>query len=556
MLEDCQEKRRYFLKVFIYLSVLYILAYFSNFNLGVVGFTDIRNGVLGFSMVASIIFLLYLLPSLIGKNLLRFCLGISIFGFLIDLFCYVNFGATLGIPMVYALFETTLQESKEFLELYWNAKVWISFFAFAVLSGAFYRYRFSFLGKKSFWFFGLWALFGCVNWGVELHKTFFTSGHPYHTHQNLSYIEPVRIGINMRYTFETKEESKKEFELQFSSLNQTLKATLRENPIKNIVVLLGESAQRGHMQLYGYSQPTNPYMIELQKSPNLLVFDDVISPHAQTSLSVPKIFTLSNYENEREMPWYQRATLISFFKNVGYKTYWLSNQEPASYITPAGMLGSICDNTQFISTHKQFHDGALLPYIDKVLDTQEKKFLTIHLIGSHNSYGERYPTGFGVFKAVSADEEKRKRALYDNAMLYNDYVLNEVFKRFSNSDSIVVYISDHAEEVFEVDDFVGHGDGHITRFTCEVPMLVYVSDLFIQKHPKLYEKLKASIHRPYMSDDLIHTILEIAGIETEEFDPTRSIINEKFNPQRTRIVGGGDGVNYDTSLKEQKAKYN
>lgn len=555
MSKSVQDKRRVFLKVFIYLTILYTLAYFSSFNLGVLGFTDIRNAILGFSMVACVLFLFYFLPTFLGKLLLGLCVGISVFGFLVDLFCYVNFGSTLGIPMVYAIFETTLQESKEFLELYWNAKVWISFLSFACLSGLFYVCKFAFLGKKSFYFFAFLALFGCVNWGVEIHKSFFTTGHPYHTHQNLSYIEPVRIGINTRYTLETKEQTKKEFELQFASLNQSLKATLGANPIENIVLLLGESAQRGHMQLYGYSKPTNPYMQALAKTPNLLVFDDVISPHAQTSLSVPKIFTLANYENEKRIPWYQEPSIISFFKNVGYKTYWLSNQEPASYITPAGMLGSICDDCKFVSTHKQFHDGALLPFVDKILKNPSKKFLTIHLIGLHNSYGERYPTGFGIFKAVSADEEKRKRALYDNAMLYNDYVLDEVFKRFSSSDSIVIYLSDHAEEVFEIDGFVGHGDGRLTRFTCEIPMLIYVSDIFIQKHPKLYEKLKASTHRPYMSDDLIHTILEIAGIQTQEFDPTRSIINERFNSQRKRMTGSGSGKDYDKELKGQRAKY-
>lgn len=140
-------------------------------------------------------------------------------------------------------------------------------------------------------------------------------------------------------------------------------------------------------------------------------------------------------------------------------------------------------------------------------------------------------------------------------MLYNDNILNEIFKLFSQSDSIVVYLSDHGEEVYEIDDFVGHGDDHITRFTCEIPMLIYVSDIFIQKHPKIYEKLKASVHRPYMSDDLIHTVLDIAGIQTPNFDPTRSIINDQFNEKRRRIVGGSNGKDYDIQLKGQEAKY-
>lgn len=550
-----QEKKRVVIKVFVYLSCLYILSYFAGFNLSVVGFTDIRNAILGFSMVACILFAAYLFPLSFSKIVLGVVVGVSIACFVIDLFCFINFGAPLNIPMCYALVETTLHESLEFLELYLNAKTILSLCAFLIVSLVFYRTKFTYIGKKSFYFFLLFSFFGAINWAVELHKTFFTTGHPYHTHQNLLYIEPIRIGVNIRYTLETKEKTKKEFDLYFKSLNQTLQVALGKNPIKNIVFVLGESAQRGHMQLYGYSKPTSPNMLTLAKMQNLLVFDDVVSPHAQTSLSVPKLFTLANYENEAQRAWYQRTNLISIFKGMGYQTYWISNQEPASYITPAGMLGSICDKTQFISTHKQLHDGAMLPFIDEVLKNPEKKFLTLHLMGAHNSYGERYPTGFGVFKAVSADEQKRKRALYDNAILYNDYVLSEIFKRFSSSDSIVIYLSDHGEEIYEIDDFIGHGDSRLTRFTCEIPMIIYVSDIFIQKHPKVYERLKNSIHRPYMSDDLIHTILDIAGIESEEFDPTRSIINDKFNDKRKRIVGGGDGKDYDKELKSQKANY-
>ena len=51
-----------------------------------------------------------------------------------------------------------------------------------------------------------------------------------------------------------------------------------------------------------------------------------------------------------------------------------------------------------------------------------------------------------------------------------------------------------------------------------------------------------------MTDDLIHTILEIADIKTSEFDETRSVINKNFNDKRKRVTGGKD---YDTELKNK-----
>lgn len=52
-----------------------------------------------------------------------------------------------------------------------------------------------------------------------------------------------------------------------------------------------------------------------------------------------------------------------------------------------------------------------------------------------------------------------------------------------------------------------------------------------------------------MTDDMIHTVLDIADIKTAEFDPTKSIINDAFNDKRVRIF---DGLNYDTEIKDKR----
>ena len=82
----------------------------------------------------------------------------------------------------------------------------------------------------------------------------------------------------------------------------------------------------------------------------------------------------------------------------------------------------------------------------------------------------------------------------------------------------------------------------------EIPFLIYTSDKFIKNYPEKVESIKNSVDKPYMTDDLIHTILEIADIKTSEFDETRSIINKNFNDKRKRITGGKD---YDTELKNK-----
>ncbi len=59
-----------------------------------------------------------------------------------------------------------------------------------------------------------------------------------------------------------------------------------------------------------------------------------------------------------------------------------------------------------------------------------------------------------------------------------------------------------------------------------------------------------------MSDDLIHTLLDIAGITLKGYEPQRSIIssNKTFLNKRARKVGAKDNVkDYDKDLKSQQS---
>ena len=40
-------------------------------------------------------------------------------------------------------------------------------------------------------------------------------------------------------------------------------------------------------------------------------------------------------------------------------------------------------------------------------------------------------------------------AHYDNATRWNDEVINRILRNFANEDAVVVYFSDHGEEVYD-----------------------------------------------------------------------------------------------------------
>ena len=92
----------------------------------------------------------------------------------------------------------------------------------------------------------------------------------------------------------------------------------------------------------------------------------------------------------------------------------------------------------------------------------------------------------------------------------------------------------------------GHVEEHPNRYMLEVPMLIYASPSWREKHPDKWQAIQAAVDRPYMTDDMIHTLLDLLDIRTPEYAPARSLVNPAFNAQRPRIVQGKD---YDRDMK-------
>jgi len=329
--------------------------------------------------------------------------------------------------------------------------------------------------------------------------------------------------------------------------------------VKNIILIIGESLQRGHMSLYGYGIETTPLLESLEASGNLIKFSDTISPYATTNQVLMRLLNFSNYESERQKAWFRSLSIIDMFGLSGYRTFWISNQEAfGAHALSAKSAADRADGETFLSKSNLYEtvrikpDGALLPLINQAKAGQSKRnFYVIHLIGNHMDYSLRYPEGFGKFseadvKAKLTSDQKKVVAYYDNSVLYNDFVINEIFKIFSAEDSLIVYLSDHGENLYE-NGRLGHGME--SRFSYEIPLLFIASREFLTANAELWQKLEAAKDKPFMSDDLAHLIADIIGAAPLEFDERKSPIRADFNASRKRIVGESD---YDEKLKSAK----
>lgn len=322
----------------------------------------------------------------------------------------------------------------------------------------------------------------------------------------------------------------------------------------NIVLILGESTNRNYMSLYGYGLPTSPW---LEKRDNLVVFTDTISPHTTTVEVMREMFTFCDYESTE--PWYKYHNLIDVMNAAGYRTVWISNQESSSLFGNLGQFfGQRSDESVFvrkvdIAEDDNIFDEDILPVVDEKIMDAGKNFYVIHLFGTHDAYKNRYPKEFDVFSADDIKNEKPKEqrqtiAEYANAVRHNDFIINEIIKKFEGKDAIILFVSDHGESVYDEGDFAGHIMEAPSRPMVEVPMIIWGSESYIKNNPEKWERIKAAKEKPYRTDDLIHTITDIANIKTSEWDYRKSIVDKNFDTYRPRYYGGKD---YDTE-KERK----
>jgi len=313
------------------------------------------------------------------------------------------------------------------------------------------------------------------------------------------------------------------------------------------VIVLGESTSRSHFGLYDYPRPTTPKLNSLKDE--LIIYNDVISPHAHSIASITKVFTLGNYEHPDKIG---DGSIIQLANKANFETVWLSNQRPIGiYESLVTKIALSSNKSKFLTTtygaHSKVKDAELLPELERVLsdDSSSKKFIIIHLMGTHASYVNRYPDTFNKFKDTplsnyKSDETSRIINHYDNAVLYTDFVVSEIIQKVKalNTKSFVLYMSDHGEELFKDRNMAGHNEDVSTQDMYDVPFLLWQSDDY-----KEQKQLKIDVDRSYMLDDLFHSVADLLEISAKEVEEERSIFNAAFKDRKRFILESSE---YDT----------
>ncbi len=270
-----------------------------------------------------------------------------------------------------------------------------------------------------------------------------------------------------------------------------------------IIIILGESVNKNHMDIYGYNKKTTPFLAQLIKQEQSFKYN-VIAPTNQTRFSVPIILTSATVK--RYDDFYKSKSLVSTFREYGYKTYWLSNQAKGG---TDGAVVSIAKEADYTKIKNLFWsqgttDSILLKLLDKVYtETSNKEVYFFHLMGSHFRYKSRYDKNHTLFKKTNNIIEE-----YDNTIFFSDYILSQIYNKFKpNSKVLFIYISDHGELVTL--DKCDHGLSPAYQDEYKIPFIIH-SSVFNQRLAILKNLNK---NRLINMESFNHVVRYLVGID-------------------------------------------
>jgi len=529
--------------------------------------------------------ILTLFPLKIRRWIRAFLYIIAYSTSLTDLFCWVKFQSTLNPSMLLLVGETDEREASEFFSSYFTSDLIFSSVGLLLLVMLIHILT-TFLKKVK--------LPPAISYKVTVAKQIIN-----HSHHILGGVCLVFLGWAIESSVHNKKEMVQMFSLDtigsvehelttsdcaqfylpvyrlaFSIFSNELASQQVDRLIEakdkmsvdscsfkspNIVLIIGESYGKLHSQQYGYFMPTTPRQIKREKSGLLVPFSDVVAPWNLTSFVFKNVFSLHVVGEKGE--WCDYPLFPSLFRKAGYHVTFITNQflpkaKQAVYDFSGGFFLNHPELSEamFDSRNQQLYrfDRGLLDDYDKNQQQHntDHNLIIFHLLGQHVKYNQRFPSDRRHFKAE--DYEKKRADLngkqrnvladYDNAVLYNDSIVDAIISRFEDKEAIIIYMPDHGEECYEGNrGFIcrNHSaaiDYDLAHYEFEIPFWIFCSYKYAAKHPDIYKEIIGAKNRRFMTDALPHMLLYLAGIHTKDYHAEYNILSPQYNEMRPRIL--------------------
>ena len=540
----------------------------------------------------SVLFLfLSLLPQKISLWIKRLFYIIAYSVAIVDVYCFIKFGSTLTPTMLLLVGETNAQETGEFLKSYLSADIIFSKLGWVLLvmvvhiiwafGGAVARWRggtrlpsesqyisrtsvppylrtsvFSIIIIIAF----LFSLPDCWQNKVAFHRlmSYQTIGEVEHELTEKTRAELYQPLYRLAFSIRANQLTAKQVQKLITGIDKVqVDSCAFTTP--HIVLIIGESYNRYHAQLYGYEKPTTPRQLRRARQGELIVYQDVVAPWNLTSFVFKYLFSLYTVGDKGE--WCDYPLFPEIFRQAGYHVTFLTNQflpqaKEAVYDFSGGFFlnNPTLSNAMFDARNEKlsyFDDGLLKDWdnlVQKDVNSKEGKLTIVHLKGQHLDYRTRSPKNRWHFKQEDYNRpdlrpaEIQRLAYYDNAVLYNDSIVDQVIQRVEDEQAVVIYVPDHGEECYgEGVHFCGrmHSTeitGRLAHEEFDIPFWIWCSRSFKTEQSALFDTIVKAKNRRYMTDTLPFLLLHLAGIHMPDYREELDILSPQYNEMRPRIL--------------------
>lgn len=358
----------------------------------------------------------------------------------------------------------------------------------------------------------------------------------------------VELYLDTREYFASNHRYLENMKKRFASLDVRPLAPAFDRP-STIILIIGESESRDYMSAFrtfgenGITYDTTPWLREKANDPHFLLFPNTYSAAANTVHSVSRAMT--EYNQYNDLKFYNSCSIIDIARKLGFRTYWYSNQgHLGSADTPVTLLANTADTAKWTKQSLNIvqYDEALLDYLKEV-DPSQNNFIVLHLKGSHFNFINRYPASYTQWGTPG----KYETALnYYNSVFYTDCIMKQIFEYAAGHLNLqsLIYFFDHGDIPDQKRSPYFDGFAKL-----RIPMFLYFSDEYIQKHPNVYKTLKD--HQKYFfTNDLVYEMLcGIFTIKSNHYDETFSLASPefKFTREMLRVNLGKIPLTKDTT---------
>lgn len=504
---------------------------------------------------------------------------------IVDVYCQIHLHSGMSTNIFTTIFLTNIDEAKDFLSSYFDYSIFLEWriLSLVILAILFPIFLFEIVNIKisriistpSFCSCRYKSFFVCLCFIVALIAEakpihhfiqFFSSKNDTLNTESIifrHYHEEIPLPLHRTlYSWAATTQSRELLkDIVKNTHNATVDSCSHLSP--HIVLVIGESYNKHHSSLYGYKLPTTPYQQKRCDDGSMIVFQDVVTPWNITSNVFLSMFSTWNSDSPEQIGDHPLFPVL--FRKAGYNVAFFSNQYVMrgfrkSSTNQAGFFflanRELCDQLFDYRNPKAYGLDMRTVYEFAEYKKHREQTLNtldiIHLIGQHFDYRSRYPQEepfFSIKDIERNDLDAKAREVimhYDNATHYNDKVVEEILSLYEDEEAIVIYVADHGEEVYDDMNVFGRlfqtPSWNIAHEEFEVPMWIWCSDKYREKHVNMVNSIKRADSRPFLTDDLPQLLFGLADLNSRWRDDTRNILSDKYIPKK-RILAGE--VDYD-----------